>query len=334
MKDRRSFLKTMAAATAGILVANPTLKGCASAASDRIGELLPLRMLGSTGKKVTMLGLGGSHISGVMDETTAERVIETAIEGGIRFFDTAEAYSKGISEERFGKFLTPKYRDIIFLMTKTHARTAEQVHERLDASLKRMNTDYIDLWQLHSVQSNEDIDNRLGGGVLDELLKLKEKGKIRHIGFTGHFDYNVHKYMLEQTTDMDVCQMPVNCHDPSYKSFILNVMPALTERNMGIIAMKTLANGGFFGSTTHMQNGDLPRIVPGTVSVKEAMHFAWSLPVSVALTGAHDVDMLNEKIDLARSFRSMSEEERLALVERVGSAGFVAEDIEFYKDKA
>jgi aryl-alcohol dehydrogenase-like predicted oxidoreductase len=291
-------------------------------------------MLGATGKKVTMLGLGGAHISGVMDEQTAEKVIEAAIEGGIRFFDTAESYNKGLSEERFGKFLTPKYRDIIFLMTKTHARNGAQVHERLDASLKRLNTDYIDLWQVHGVQSAEDIDKRIGGGVLDELLKLKEKGKIRHIGFTGHFDYNAHKYMLEQTSEFDVCQMPINCHDPNYKSFILNVLPTLVDRNIGIIAMKTLANGGFFGSTQHMKNGPEPRIVPGTASIQEALHFVWSLPVSVALTGVHDVEMLNEKIALAKSFTKVSEEDRTELITRVGTAGFEGEKVEFYKMKS
>lgn len=331
MKDRRSFLKTMAAATAGILVSNPAMAGSTSAGYDRIGELLPLRMLGSTGEKVTMLGLGGSHISGVMDETMAERVIEAAIEGGVRFFDTAESYNKGVSEERYGRLLNPKYRDIIFLMTKTQARTAEEVRERLEASLKRLNTDYVDLYQVHSVGSSKDIDGRIGGGVLEELLRLKESGKIRYIGFTGHRDYNAHQYMLEKTTDFEVCQMPINCFDPSYKSFILNVLPTLVERNMGVIAMKTLGNGGFFGGTRHMHNGPEPRIVPGTATVEEAMHFVWSLPVSVALTGANDVDMLNEKIDLANSFTEVSEDSRMDLVARIASAGFDGGKVEFYK---
>ena len=300
-------------------------------ATDRVGELLPLRMLGRTGEKVTMLGLGGSHISGVMDESMAEKVIEAAIEGGIRFFDTAESYNKGVSEERYGKFLNPKYRDIIFLMTKTHARTAEQVCERVEASLKRLNTDYIDLYQVHSVRSSEDIDGRLGDGVLDELLKLKESGKVRYIGFTGHADYHAHKYMLEQTSEFEVCQMPINCFDPSYKSFILNVLPALVERNMGVIAMKTLANGGFFGGTRHMHNGPEARIVPGTATIEEALNFVWSLPISVALTGANDVEMLVEKIELAKSFTKVSEDARMALVQRVGNAGFDGKKVEFYK---
>ena len=331
MKDRRSFLKTLAAATAGILVSNPSMAGSSRVPFDRIGDLLPLRMLGNTGKEVTMLGLGGSHISGVMDEPMAEKVIEAAIEGGVRFFDTAESYNKGVSEERYGKFLNPKYRDVIFLMTKTHARTARQVRDRLDASLKRLKTDYVDLYQVHGVRTTEDIDGRLSGGVLEELLKLKENGKIRYIGFTGHNDYKAHQYMLEQTTDFEVSQMPINCFDPSYKSFVLNVLPALVERNMGIIAMKTLANGGFFGGTRHMHNGPEPRIVPGTATVEEAMHFVWSLPVSVALTGANDVEMLVEKIDLAKSFTKVSEDARMALVDRVGNAGFDGKKVEFYK---
>ena len=121
MKDRRSFLKTMAAATTGLLVARPSLTGCRSVTSDRVGDLLPLRMLGATGEKVTMLGLGGAHIGIAMDEPTSEKVIEAAIEGGIRFFDNAYGYAGGLAEERFGKFLIPKYRDISFIMTKTPA---------------------------------------------------------------------------------------------------------------------------------------------------------------------------------------------------------------------
>lgn len=331
MKDRRSFLKSMAAATAGLLVARPSLTGCSSVASDRLGELLPLRMLGATGEKVTMLGLGGAHIGIALDEPASEKVIEAAIEGGIRFFDNAYGYAGGLAEERFGKFLVPKYRDISFIMTKTPARDAKTAQEHLETSLKRMNTDYIDLWQIHSINTKEDLDRRLDNGVLDVLIRAKESGKVRYIGFTGHNDYRTHQYMLEQTDVLQTCQMPVNCFDPNYESFIDNVLPTLVERKMGIIAMKTLSNGGFFGGTRHMRNGDEPRIVPDVASVKEALSFAWSLPVSVIVTGPNNLDMLQEKIDIAKSFRSMNENQRLELVQRLADAGFDGNKVEFYK---
>ena len=330
MKDRRTFLKTLAAATAGIMVPYQTIQGIIISPVDQFGSLLPLRTLGKTNEKITMLGLGGAHI-GMVEEKMAEQLIEAAMEGGIRFFDNAESYEKGLAEERYGKYLVPKYRDVSFIMSKTHARDEKTAIERLEQSLKRMKTDYIDLWQMHGIGSTEDADGRINGGMLEAMVKIKESGKVRFIGFTGHNDCFAHKYMLENTDVLDCCQMPINCFDPNYKSFINNVLPILIEKNMGVIAMKTLSNGGFFGGTSHMKNGDEPRIVPGTASIEEALHFVWSLPVSVALTGAHDVKMLNEKIAIAKSFKQMTEEKRTELVKRLADAGFEGEKVEFYK---
>ena len=125
--------------------------------------------------------------------------------------------------------------------------------------------------------------------------------------------------------------MPFNCFDPNYKSFINNALPTLVERNMGVLAMKTLSNGGFFGGTRHFYGGDNPKLVPNVVTIQEALHFVWSLPVSVLITGPDHAEMMQEKIDLAKSFRQMSEEDRLALVDRVGQAGFDGNLVEFYK---
>ncbi len=170
MTDRRDFLKTMAAMTAAISV--PSLLHGQSAAQDRLGEILPTRLLGKTGQQVTMLGVGGYHI-GWTSERDAQEVIETALEGGVRFFDTAEQYGPGTSEERYGKYLTPQYRDLVFLMTKTLARTAKGAQLHLEDSLRRLNTDYLDLWQMHSLTTPADADERLSNGVLEVLLKAK-----------------------------------------------------------------------------------------------------------------------------------------------------------------
>ena len=309
--------------------------------SDRYGELLPQRRLGKTGANVTMLGVGGAHIQAVMDETEAQRTIEAAIAGGIRFFDNAYMYGNGISEERYGKFLTPKYRDVIFLMTKTPCRDAAAAREMLDGSLRRLKTDHLDLWQMHAVDSPADADKRIDNGVLDVLLDAQAKGKTRFIGFTGHRMPEGHLRMLEHSKTkgqqlaldrgdaLQTTQMPVNLADPNYSSFILNVMPTLIDRGFGVLAMKTLSNGGFFGGSHHFQHGDNPKICPDRVSIAEAIHFVWSLPVSVLITGAHNAEMLQEKIDLAKSFGGMSVQEQQRLIAKVSD--LAGRRVEFYK---
>jgi len=331
MNDRRSFIKIMAAATAGILVPIRNADGTESVPSDRLGNLLPLRTLGATNEKVTMLGLGGAHI-GRIDEKSAERVIEAAIEGGIRFFDNAERYAGGVAEERYGKYLIPKYRDVAFIMSKSRARDGKTAEEHLELSLKRMKTDYIDLWQIHSLFTAEDVDERIEEDILEVFSKAKDSGKVRYIGFTGHTDYKVLQRMLAKTDILQTCQMPINCFDPNYKSFIRHVLPMLIDRNIGVLAMKTLSNGGFFGGRNHFESGVNPRIIPQHASIKEALTFVWSLPVSVLITGPNDVDMLNEKISVAKSFKAMTTEERTKLVTRLADAGLEGEKVEFYKD--
>lgn len=329
MNERRYFLKTLAAATAGILVPLRSVDGIEYVPSDRFGELLPLRTLGATREKVTMLGIGGAHI-GRMDESTSEKVIEAAIEGGVRFFDNAESY-KGGAEERYGKYLVPKYRDVSFIMSKTRAKDSKTALEHLDETLRKMKTDYIDLWQIHTLFSEEDAQARIDGGLLEAVSRAKESGKARYIGLTGHADYKAIRYMLSQTDILQTCQMPINAFDPNYKSYINNVLPMLLERNMGVLAMKTLSNGGFFGGTRHFQTGVDPRIIPEIASIKEALSFVWSLPVSVLITGAENVEMLNEKIAIAKSFKAMNEKERTELVTRLADAGLDGGKVEFYK---
>lgn len=329
-RNRRSFLRKLAAVTTGIMVVNADLKSNPGVVRDRLGELLPLRKLGKTGQEVTMLGVGGAHI-GKSDEKTAQEILEAALEGGVRFFDNAESYNNGGSEEKYGRLLVPKYRDVAFIMTKSTAKTGALAQQHLEDSLRRMKTDYVDLWQIHAVTSPEDVDSRIAEGVLEVAMKAKESGKARFIGFTGHSDYRAHQRMLERTELLETCQMPINCFDPTYKSFINNVLPVLVERNMGILAMKTLSNGGFFGGTRHFYGGDNPKMVPDVVSLEEALHFVWSLPVSVLITGPDHADMMREKIALAKSFKQMNEDDRLALIDRVGSAGYDGHLVEFYK---
>jgi len=291
-------------------------------------DVLPKRSFGRTNESVTMLGLGGWHL-GEMNERDAQATIERAMEGGVRFFDSAESYQNGGSERYLGKFLVPKYRDDIYLMSKTTAPNAKIARQHLEQSLKRLNVDQMDLWQMHAVTSPEDVDRRINAGLLDVMEQALVEGKTRHIGFTGHTDPAAHQRVLEVTDIFHTVQCPVNVADVHYKSFVLNVLPIVVERNMGVIAMKTLANGGFFGGSTHGQHGNKPLVIPNRISIEDAIYFAWSLPVSVIVSGTDNINQLNEKITLARRFSSISEEKRLELIERV--ADMAGRGVEFYK---
>lgn len=329
MIDRRAFLKSMASLTTGLLLSSACAEGDESdIMSDRLGTLLPTRRFGRTGEAVTILGVGGWHIGG-MSETEAEKTIETALEGGVRFFDSAESYQAGGSESRFGKLLVPKYRDDVFLMTKTRAQNAAEAWEHLEGSLTRLNTDRLDLWQMHAVRNPADVDERIDNGVLDVMLEAKETGKTRYIGFTGHSTPAAHARVLERTDIFDTCQLSMNLVDVNYESFIEKVLPTLVDRNIGVIGMKALANGGFFGGSQHGQHGQHAKVVPNRVSVSEAVRFVWSLPVSTLVTGPDNAQQMQEKIDIAKTFTGMDDDERQALIEKVED--MAGTTVEFYK---
>ncbi len=336
LETRRKFLKYLSGFTLGITLPGLPLSGQEKAKRDRLGDLLPTRKLGATGAEVTMLGVGGYHL-GWCPKKESQAVIETALEGGVRFFDNAESYGPHTSESRYGEFLTPQYRDEIFLMTKTYTRSSAQARKHLEESLKRLKTDYLDLWQVHSLRSPEDVDIRINDGILDVMREAKESGKARYIGFTGHADPNAHVQMLNQTKDdplFETIQMPVNILDANNQnSFIEQVMPIAMQRNMGILAMKTLADGRFFSEKTQgnrqVWSSNNP-VIPNRISISEALHFVWSLPISVLITGAENTDYMKEKIKLAKEFVKLSEQDRMRLLEKVTDLANSGE-IEYYK---
>ncbi|MEI6337886.1 MAG: aldo/keto reductase [Verrucomicrobiota bacterium] len=307
--------------------------------SDVLGPVLPRRDLGNSGIRVTCLGLGGFHI-GWTTESLAQATIEAALEEGVRFFDTAESYGPHTSEERYGRYLTPKYREHIFLMSKSMAKDAATARHDIEASLRRLATDHVDLWQMHSLFTPADVDQRLAAGVLDEALKARAEGKIRHIGFTGHASPSAHLRMLERTAGDQspflTCQYPINPVDAaSTHSFIGQVQPALQKAGLASLAMKTLADGRFFRSKE--QSGKITwetetPIVPDTLTIADCIHFALSLPVAVVITGAENPGFLREKAALVRAFHHRSDEERQNLTTRV--ARYAAEGrVEYYKAK-
>ncbi len=332
MNDRRTFLKSLAGLTAGLSLAPSSF--AKENNSDRLGEVLPKRKLGRTNEYVTMLGTGGYHV-GWTSERDAQEIIEAALEGGVRFFDTAESYSAGRSEERYGKYLTPKYRDLVFLMTKSTGKDAKTVREHLEGSLRRLQVDQIDLFQVHAVSTPQDVDNRISNGVLDVLQKAQQEGKVKYLGFTGHQNPFAHKRMLERSAEsnmFDTVLMPVNVLDHTYFSFTQNVLPEAMERNMGVLAIKSLADGRFFASKKEAGWTTEDPLIPNYLSIKEAMHFVWSLPVTVLISGNENATYMREKIALARSFTQLNAKERLALIEKVKEIALTGK-IEYFKQK-
>ena len=331
MQERREFLRQMAMLTASLMLPVSDILG---ATRDKWGDILPQRILGKTGEKVTMLGLGGYHM-GWTTEKDAQEVVEAAMEGGIRFFDTAESYDKGESERRYGKYLVPKYRDEVFIMSKTTASDGATARQHLEGTLSRLKCDYLDLWQVHSLRTPEDVDGRIQNEVLKVFEQAKAEGKVKRIGFTGHQSPFAHKHMLDRTADNDIfetVQMPINVIDSHFHSFIKNVLPLALERKMGILAMKTLSAGRFFEKTDIREKtiweSDDP-IVPNYISVEEALYFVWALPVSVLITGAENKALVEEKITLAKNFAKFAEEDRANLIEKVHAKA--GNEVEYYK---
>jgi len=288
-------------------------KGAAEeASSDKLGPILPRRTLGKTGLRVTMLTVGGSHIGRPQKDSDAQAVIEAAIEAGIRTFDTAQLYQNGGSEIRYGKFLTPKYREQVLIFTKTMAEDADTARAHLDLSLQHLKTDYVDLWELHDIRTIDKADLRVAK-VLDVMLKAKEQGRVRHIGFTGHASWKTHAHVLGLTDAFETCQMPINIADPSFESFTMNVLPILVQRNMGVLAMKTLAAAGLMGG----RGASGPKVIPDRLSVHDALRYVWSLPISTLVSGMQTVPHLKANVASAQSFIAMDEAERQALVDKV-----------------
>jgi len=336
METRREFLKKTTAVTAMGL-----FSGWASSCttSDKIGSVLPTRQLLRTGEKVTSFCLGGYHAGVTDDLKEAEKIIETAIEMGVRFFDNARVYHSGKAEEYYGKFLTPKYREDVFLMTKAHTRTGDDVKKDLDSSLKALKTDYVDLWQIHTLLDRVDVDNRINAGVLDAFLEAKEKGKAKHIGFTAHQNPSTILYFLdflkERGLELETCQMPLNVCDPSFESFEKEALPVLMERGYGVIAMKTMSGGSMMGKridTTpqHIKTEDIPNVVEEAGITYANLHqYVYALPVSSLCSGCETVAKVKENINVLKNLKKLSKDEMGKLIER--AKPYAGDIVENYK---
>lgn len=278
-QSRREFLGKASAGIAGASLGSRLLEGPELFGAEAHAGV-PYRALGRTGERVSCVGLGGYHIG--IQPTVAEsvRIIRTGLDSGINFLDNCWDYNGGESEIRMGQALRDGYRQKAFLMTKIDGRTKALAAKQLDQSLARLQTDHIDLLQIHEVIRMTDPERVFAaGGTMEALLAARKAGKIRYIGFTGHKDPSIHLKMLQTAFahgfTFDSVQMPLNVMDPHYRSFAKLVVPVLVEHRIGVLGMKPLANG----------------IIPrsGIVSATECLHYAMNLPTSVMITGCDKI---------------------------------------------
>ncbi len=256
--------------------------------------------LGRTGEKVSSIGVGGFHLGLIKDANESVRIVRTAIDRGITFLDNSWDYNEGQSEIRMGKALKDGYRNRAFLMTKVDGRSKKEAAKQIDQSLRRLQTDHVDLMQFHEVIRFEDPDRIFAAdGAIEAFLEAKRAGKLRYIGFTGHKDPHVHLYMLETAArhnfQFDTVQMPLNLMDAHFRSFQLHVLPVLVKNNIGVLGMKSMGAGVILQSKT--------------VTPIECLHFAMNLPTSVVITGMDKMEILEQAIQAASTFRPLSEDE-------------------------
>lgn len=334
--NRRKFLEK-ASATAGAVVLAGTAAQAGGNAPNAVNDasiVLPTpetfrqgamiyRTLGSTGERVSAIGLGGFHISKPPTDDEAIRLIRAAIDGGITFMDNCWDYAEGLSEIRMGKALKNGYRQKTFLMSKIDGRDKKTAAKQIDESLLRLDTDRIDLMQFHEIIRLEDPDKIFAeGGAAEAMTDAQKAGKIRFVGFTGHKDPFVHLRMMEIAAQrgfkFDAVQLPLNVMDAHFRSFEKQVLPKLVSQKIGVLGMKSL--------------GDPHILDSKTVTAPEAMRYALSLPTSVVITGIEKMDILQQALSVARIFKQMTQPEMTALLARTREAAMTGKFEKFKTD--
>ena len=255
---------------------------------------------------VSALGLGGHHIGQMENQRDAIRLIHAAIDAGVTFMDNAWEYHEGRSEQIMGKAIADR-RERVFLMTKvcTHGRDRREAMRQLEQSLRRLKTDYLDLWQVHECVYDNDPDHHFApGGVIDALERAREDGKVRFVGFTGHKDPSIHLDMLSRDYVFDTCQLPLNCFDASFRSFEQQVLPVLVSRGIAPLGMKSLS-------------GDARQVKKKVITAEEGLRYAMSLPVATTISGMDSMAVLRRNIRIAAGFRPMTKRQMDALRKRV-----------------
>ncbi|MCX6592455.1 MAG: aldo/keto reductase [Acidobacteria bacterium] len=300
--DRRSFLQTSAAL------------GVSASAMAATADM-PMTTLGKTGLKVSRFTLGGAHMR-MRGEENAIKMIHRALELGVTFFDSAAKYHDGASDVAYGKALEGK-RQQVLLMSKAENRTKEGAMTQLENTLKRMKTDYLDLWACHEVVHHWEVDKIFGpGGSLEAFVQAKKQGKVRHIGFTGHADPSVHLRLLEGFDGWETVQHPVNLIDPHYLSFTYNVLPRVKQKGLGTLAMKS--NGmGAIGKNN---------IAP----IEECLRFSLTQDPDTIVSGPETIEQLEQNIGVVKAWQKFTPQEVSSILDRT-RRGPIGSKIERYK---
>jgi uncharacterized protein len=318
--ERRDFLRS--AAAAGLAAATPALTQNAET-NPPTSKQAPLarpenpamvyRELGTTGERVSAIGMGGFHLAKGPGTTAQDaiRLVRSASDHGITFFDNCWDYNDGISEIRLGQALKDGYRQKAFVMTKLDARTAEEYNKQLEQSMGRLDTDVIDLVQFHEILRFEDPDRIFADdGAIHSAIAARAAGKIRYIGFTGHKDPQIHLRMFEVAAQhgfhFDTVQMPINGMDAHFRSFTRDVIPIALKAGTGILGMKTFGDGYILRS--------------GTIDPMEALHYGLSQPVSVLITGIEKQEILTQALTAASTFKPFTQEQTAAFLAKTKDA--------------
>jgi uncharacterized protein len=284
---------------------------------------VPLRPFGRhTDVSVSALGLGGYHLGSIKSVREATRIIHAAIDAGVTFMDNAWEYHEHESEIRMGRAIADR-RERVFLMTKvcTHGRDARVAARQLEESLRRLRTDYLDLWQVHECVYYDDPDRHFArGGVIEALDRAKREGKVRFVGFTGHKDPEIHLRMLSFGYAFDACQLPLNVFDGSFRSFEQRVLPELQRQRIAPIGMKSLCGSG-------------KAVKKKVVRVEDALRYAMSLPVTTTISGIDSMRVLKQNLKVAADFKPFTQTQMERLRHRLAG---VASDgrFELYKTTA
>ena len=302
---RREFLSAM--------LSTSLLAGVAGAELWAAGAEngIPYRRLGRSGERVSVIGLGGWHLGIQSAEQESVRIIRTALDSGINFLDNCWDYNNGDSEIRMGQALRDGYRHKAFLMTKIDGQTKPAAAAQIDESLRRLQTEHIDLLQFHEVIRMTDPQRIFApAGGMEAVLEAKKAGKVRYIGFTGHKNPAMHLNMLETAAThqfhFDAVQMPLNAMDAHFESFEKKVLPILVQKEIGVLGMKPMGAGLLLKSNT--------------VSPVQCLRYAMSLPTSVVITGCESLANLQQALDVARNFKPLTTAESAALLAKTQQA--------------
>lgn len=336
-KNRRDFLKTGAASLAAGVSAGVIASGASAeitsnenspAAAKAVQDMMPTRNLGKTGFKAGIFGLGGQGALEKHDnEDLAVRMIQRALELGVNYFDTSAIYGgpDRWSEQYLGKGLK-SYRDQVWIATKTKERTRDAALKNIEVSLKLLDTDHVDTWQLHDVGIQEDVDQIFGkGGAIEALVQARDQKMVRHLGVTGRFRPEALMECIRRFP-FDTVLMGVNAADKYYYSFEKDLLPLAVEKQMGIIGMKVMARGRILSSWTpppveeqkkSWEGRGAITTIPGTLTKQETFFYCLSLPISTAIIGCDSVEQVEECVNLARSFTPLNQAQMVALEAKV-----------------